>query len=381
MQREYGVNTVYIRTRVAVAGVAALGMALTGTAAGGATPDWHKVPHSTTEATLMDVAPVSGNDAWSVGMRQVPQDTAYPLAEHWDGTAWTEVPVPATPTGAGELDGVSAVSAKDVWAVGDSSGQGPVLRHWNGTEWTVSAPALPPGGAHPGSDRLYDVAAVAPAQAWAVGRFSGSTPQTLVERWDGQTWSRVPTPSPGPWDNTLQGVSALSATNVWAVGWYAVDQGNVALALHWDGRTWTKSPMTPPPGNTELQDVTAVSATSVWAVGDNEGKPLLLHWDGTTWHVIPRPSGPQTWLQTVADDGSGGVWVGGYTMTDGGTVSRPVFMHWKGSRWSTGTSEEPEGAVQGLARVGSSIWAMGTTSPCSCFVAPPLVEVYGAIPH
>jgi hypothetical protein len=368
---------VYLGTR-AMAAVAVLIVTMAGTAEAAA-PDWRAVPHPATEATLMDVAAISGTDAWAVGERRPPNDNAYPLAEHWDGTAWTAAPVPVTPTGAGELTGVSAASPDDVWAVGDSSGLGPVIRHWNGGEWTAVAPAPPPGNDHPGADRLYDVAALPTGQAWAVGSYSDRNrpgPATLVEGWDGRQWSRLPTPSPGVLANSLRGVAAVSATDVWTVGWYATDN-NVALALHWDGRTWTKSPMKPPPGNTELQGVTAVSADDVWAVGDNEGRPLVMHWDGRRWNVVTSPSLTDAWLQAAAPDGHGGIWVAGYRITDGGTVRRPLFLHRSGGRWTTGTSEEPEGVVYALGRGGSSLWAVGTTSPCECFVAPPLVETSG----
>jgi hypothetical protein len=342
--------------------------------------DWRKVPHSATEATLRDVVALSGTDAWSVGDRQPPQANGVPLAEHWDGTSWTEVPLPPSPTGTGELDGVAARSANDVWAVGDSSGQGPVIRHWNGTAWVAVTPAPPPGTDHPGADRLYDVTVAPTGEAWAVGLYSNwdnPGPVTLIESWDGTSWTRVPTPSPGRTGNSLQSAAAISATDAWAVGWYTGDQANVALALHWDGHAWTRSPITLPAGNTELQGVTAVAADDVWAVGTNEGRPLAMHWDGARWNVLPRPSVTSAWLQTAAPAEAGGVWAAGYQMTDDGTVSRPLFLHWDGSGWTTGTTEEQEGGVYGLSRSGSSTWAVGTTSPCACFVAPPLVEISG----
>ncbi len=377
---QYREHMVHRRTYLAAA--VALGLTLAGTAAAGAEPDWRKVPHSAEDASLNDIAVIDGADAWTVGERLPPGAIGHPVAEHWDGTSWNVVSLPDTPTGGGSLDGVAAVSSDDVWAVGDSSGQGPVIRHWNGTDWAAVAPASPPGNQHPGADRLYDVSAVEQGPVWAVGSFSDwdePGPVTLVERWDGQAWSRVPAPNPGRMDNILRGVAAVSATDAWAVGWYFDDEKNVALALHWDGQAWTRSPMSLPPGNTELEDVTAVSAHDVWAVGTNEGRPLTLHWDGSAWHLLPAPSVTEAWPQTVATDGQGGAWVGGYHMTDDGTVSRPLFLHWNGSVWATGTSEEPEGVVYGLAPAGASIWAVGTTSPCSCFVAPPLVEVNGPV--
>jgi hypothetical protein len=215
--------------------------------------------------------------------------------------------------------------------------------------------------------------------AWAVGRYSNwnGIPQALVERWDGRQWSRVPAPSPGSVDNTLQDADAASAANAWAVGWSNSGANNVALVLHWDGKAWSRSPVTLPTGNTELQGVTVVSARNVWAVGTNEGRPLVLHWNGRKWRVLPRPTVTDAWLQAAESDGAGGAWVAGFRLTDGGTVERPLFLHWTGGRWVTGTSEEPEGVVYGLARTGPSIWAVGTTSPCPCFVAPPLVEING----
>jgi hypothetical protein len=369
------------RTRLAVAVAATLWITVAGTAPAGAAPepDWHTVPHYPVEATLKDISVVSGDDIWSVGERQPPRESSYPLAEHWDGTSWTAVPVPDTPTGAGTLDGVGAASSADVWAVGDSNGLGPVIRHWDGRTWSAVPPAPPPGGEHPGVDRLYDVAAVSPTLAWAVGRYSNRslpTGLTLVERWNGESWSRMPTPSPGGLDNTLRSIAAVSPTDAWAVGSAMDDQGNnAALALHWDGDAWTHSAMDLPAGHTQLMGVTAVSAHDVWAVGDNEGRPLVMHWNGSGWRMLPQPRITDAQLAASAPDGRGGVWVAGSRITDGGTVIRPLFLYWNGRRWSTGTSEEPEGTVHGLAASGASVWAVGTTSPCSCFVAPPLVEI------
>ena len=148
----------------------------------GAEADWRKVPHSSAEGTLKDVAVLGGGDAWAVGEKHPPYESADPVAEHWDGTSWKEVTVPDTPTGTGSLDGVSAVASNDVWAVGDSTGLGPVIRHWDGAAWTAVQPAAPPDGSHVGADRLNDIAAVSKTLAWAVGSFSGrNTPGPVTQ--------------------------------------------------------------------------------------------------------------------------------------------------------------------------------------------------------
>jgi hypothetical protein len=65
------------------------------------------------------------------------------------------------------------------------------------------------------------MAAVSANDIWAVGYFyysSGSFfgPHTLIEHWDGSNWSIVGSPGSASWQ--LNGVAAVSANDVWAVG-------------------------------------------------------------------------------------------------------------------------------------------------------------------
>src|SRR5215469_5006693 len=88
----------------------------------------------------------------------------------------------------------------------------------------LAAPATAAVSAAPPSGALYGVAATSATNAWAVGyRFNGTTRQTLVERWNGTSWAQEKSPNPGgnANDNWLLGVSALSARNAWAVGFYS----------------------------------------------------------------------------------------------------------------------------------------------------------------
>ena len=61
----------------------------------------------------------------------------------------------------------------------------------------------------------------------------------------------------------------------------------------------------PNPGNSGnyLYGATAISPTDVWAVGgyNFNGRTLTEHWDGTSWSVIPSPSLGTTdsWLGAV----------------------------------------------------------------------------------
>src|SRR5438067_982720 len=87
--------------------------------------------------------------------------------------------------------------------------------------------------------RSTGTAAVAAHAVWAVGDYysSSGSVQTLVEHWNGSTWSTVPSPNPGMGYNYLSGVGAVSAHDVWAVGNYAAGSSGAdqTLAEHWNG--------------------------------------------------------------------------------------------------------------------------------------------------
>src|SRR5207302_5510463 len=102
--------------------------------------------------------------------------------------------------------------------------------------------------------------------------------------------------SPGKMYNTLNVLTAVSPTNVWAVGFYASTSGvTQTLVEHWNGKLWSvvKSP-SPASVNNELYSVAAVSASNVWAVGfsttNTTDHTLIEHWNGSRWSVVKSPS-------------------------------------------------------------------------------------------
>src|SRR5439155_24893318 len=122
----------------------------------------------------------------------------------------------------------------------------------------------------------------------------GSSSQTLVQHWDGTRWQTVPSPNPGTAGNYLLGVAAVSAADVWAVGYFVHSlTGSRTLVEHWDGSAWkvVASP-NPGPASNSLSAIAASSATGVWAVGtyatlDGANRTLVERWDGSAWAVVP----------------------------------------------------------------------------------------------
>ena len=50
------------------------------------------------------------------------------------------------------------------------------------------------------------------------------------------------TPNPGHLSDALSGVSAISATDAWAVGYASSRTGQQPLILHWNGTAWRQVP-------------------------------------------------------------------------------------------------------------------------------------------
>ncbi len=181
---------------------------------------WSVVPSpnaSTRNNLLVAVAAVSANDVWAVGDFQTDRNVFQTLTEHWDGKTWRIVPSPSGPGLQAGLLSVSALSSTNVWAGGDS-GTATLLERWNGTRWTVVPSPSPPATQF---NPVFGLAPVSAGNIWAVGQTQNVTtgsPATLIEHWNGTSWSLVSSPSPGS-QATLSGAAADRSTGqAWAVG-------------------------------------------------------------------------------------------------------------------------------------------------------------------
>ncbi len=362
-------------------GAAAVAVLMAGTAS--AATGWVTVPTvdpSATGNTLTAVSARTSTDAWAVGFFANPVDDTGRdgLAEHWNGQQWQRFTVPSTLRVDEKLLAVGGSAANDVWAVGSRNPTGfastnPLIDHWNGTAWTnVPAPAATGGS----KSHLDGVVGFSPTNAWAVGR--SATARALVEHWNGTAWSIVPVPDPTPpAGNTLAsaqltGVSAVSPTDIWAVGSYSL--GGIALTgltltMHYDGTAWTVVPSPNIPGGTTfnpertvLNGVAAAGHSDVWAVGNifttdgtnGAAKAEVMHWNGTAWTFVPDAATTNL-LSGVTAASPTDVWAVGVNGTE----------HWNGTAWTAVAI--PGGVVNTALLTGISAvpgtgeaWAVGT---------------------
>ena len=242
-------------------------------------------PEVTDGSFLLGVSGVSSSDAWAAGWYYgIGGESSNTLLLHWNGRNWARVPSPnPAHLGFNALTSVSALSASDAWAAG-STDAGTLIVHWDGTSWRQV-----PSPGRSSVDVLNGVSALSPSDTWATG---STATGTLALHWNGTGWTKVPSHGPASASSSfLNSVSAVSHADAWAAGYYSTSSNEAkTLVLHWNGAAWTVV-ASPNPGGTTgtfLSGVSAVSASDVWAVGltspfGSGGMTVILHWNGSRW--------------------------------------------------------------------------------------------------
>jgi hypothetical protein len=93
----------------------------------------------------------------------------------------------------------------------------------------------------------FAVANTSPHDVWAVGIRHDATQRharTLIDHWNGKTWSVVPSPDPmRPFTTAvLHSMAARSPKDAWAAGYYQVGDVYKTLIEHWNGSGWRTVP-------------------------------------------------------------------------------------------------------------------------------------------
>ena len=240
-----------------------------------------------------------------------------------------------------------------------------------GVGGTQIASASQVGGLRVGAPQgsLNSVAVFGPHLAWAIGtRPHGHGVASLVERWDGKSWTPVAVPDEPGHDAGFGSIAGSSANDVWAFGSYEQDTREVSFADHWDGSAWSKVAIPYPhatPFGALVQGLSVVSPTDAWASGlAGLRRPWVLHWDGTSWTRVPcpnfgGPAGTQAW--GISAFSATDAWITGVVSTLKGS-SRTMAAHWDGTTWTRVDTPNVPG-------VESVPWNMDASSPDNIWAA------------
>ncbi|MCP3797812.1 hypothetical protein NLX83_00925 [Allokutzneria sp. A3M-2-11 16] len=166
------------------------------------------------------------------------------------------------------------------------------------------------------------------------------------------SWTRTPVPID---KGDIAAVAALSDRDAWALGYRLISTTNLqAVALRWNGRTWTQESTLP--ARTFPQAIAVAAANDIWEAGDGTS-----HWDGSTWtkHALEGEMVPEA-LATVG----GRTWVAGANTPDSIKDSVPDVQAWDGSRWRRQPLPQlGKGTLTSIAALApDNVWAAGYTT-------------------
>jgi hypothetical protein len=302
-----------------------------GQTATGCHPSWHVVAAPPAPSPfpnfLSNVDVVSSKDAWFTGSsytyaeRTGSEDAPEIMMFHWNGKAVSSVPAPnagfapdlATSIGSD----LTLDSPTDGWlGVADTAGGSPALRLHDG-RWTPVPTAPAPSPDASSTIAMNAATSISPTDAWAAGSVGSSQARqgafgtAMIEHWDGTQWTVAATPSPPDPDSRLLALTAVSPSDIWAVGWQS------------SSNSYTDT------------------------------IPLVEHFDGTAWHLLTAPapggSGTSAYPQAVSGTGPDDIWMAGFVSPNGlggvGTGSTSFVEHWNGVAWSLATTSLPPGVI------------------------------------
>ena len=181
----------------------------------------------------------------------------------------------------------------------------------------------------------------------AVGvQISESPERTLIERWNGSTWSVVPSPSPGTGDDSLEGVSCIKPDYCVTVGGQGETIGIAPIIEIWNGSAWTSvSGASTSSGSATLSGVSCTSPTSCMAVGSQKGGSLAELWNGVIWSRVASPNlGDGSDLYNVSCTVASSCAATGTT----GFGVEALVEGWNGAKWSIAPVASP-GFITGVS--------------------------------
>ena len=353
------------------------------------TSKWQQVPTpniGSSDNVLAAIAGSSPSDIWAVGSVLPTSNAtiARPLAVHYNGTAWADVPTPPVGPEASSFYGVAALPDGTAWAVGihtRNSGHTAVTltEHWNGQSWAVVSSPHP----GPSENMLYGATAVSDSDVWAAGTYSGpdNAFHPLLEHWNGQSWSVTHVPALATADGILTSVTSAPGRGVWATGQLAMSAPDQQIVLHLVGGIWkvVPEPQVHTPGGavaSAYPQAIGLSAGGPWLAGNDRagdtGFSTLVEAPGTgrqlREQVTPNPTPQDNYLMGVAPVSGGHAWAFGYSIPVATTNAASLIEYGSASGgWKTVPSPNPGAANSGntfltgaLAFGPHNVWAVGT---------------------
>jgi photosystem II stability/assembly factor-like uncharacterized protein len=185
----------------------------------------------------------------------------------------------------------------------------------------------------PTDDTLHGITIVSASDCWAVGtrgtilHFSGGQWRYWTEE-QKSNWPAIPS------TKNLRSIAMVSANEGWAVG----DDGEI---LHYMRNQWEEDHSYVVFDNDNVASVARVSTTDIWAVGKKTGHVLvngwiIIHYDGNEWQRVFAPAYYKQFLgmvnKTIPGDGLTSVVM--LSPREGWAVGgKGATLHYIGGKW------------------------------------------------
>ena len=305
------------------------------------------LPQGTTNGALVGVSADAPNDVWAVGTYGT--NTSFSaLIEHWDGSSWSLVQGLAANQ---DPMAVYAASPTDVWVTSAGiGGQDGSVEQWNGSSWITNAPSLPIA-----DDQIeYTSISAIPGQVWVGGLYVDSTSNEhgVAAYLDSSGWHVTPDPGirPSTDQNDVSVIDAVAVNDVWITGTTDVGATSPVLVAQWNGATWTKANLPVPTGILLMRPTGMASGFEGLHITGNEydddsnGTAFADTWNGSTWSPdsFPAPTGQSVTAGALVADSASVMMVGAFGATSPGppgTYTPPpatAFYQLSASGWTFG---------------------------------------------
>lgn len=254
----------------------------------------------------------------------------------WDGTNWSALGS-GMAGGNGSLKTFVVALAFDtsgnLYASGNFTAAGGVganyIAKWDGTNWSAVGSGL--------NYVTYALAGDKFGNIYAGGIFNqaGGVSAKDIAKWNGTNWSALG----AGMGNGVFGLTCDNSGNLYAVGYFASAGTNIVNSIaKWDGTNWYAigGGLSPGSGNATVFAVvtdglgnlyTGGYLTGAGGVGAND----IAKWNGTNWSALGAGLNGQ--CQSITFDAAGNLYAGGY-FTGSGGVSANYIAKWDGTNWS-----------------------------------------------
>jgi hypothetical protein len=277
----------------------------------------------------------------------------------WDGTAWSTLDLGLGGTVSSLIVDASGMlyasvastvsSGSNTWWVGS-------VLQWNGTKWTSLGKTK--GNSTYDNSEVNALSLDAAGNLYAGGKFSsiGSVSAGNIAKWDGVAWT-----TPFYVSGTVNAIALDASGNVFVGGGFSsvgvmgaasTKADNVA---HWDGSTWRALGVGVAFGvNVLLLD----GSGDLYVAGSASA---VTKWDGSAWSNLGSGltfPGSNTYVNALALDASGRLFVGGVFASAGGVAASHIAC-WSQSQWSSLGAQGFNSTVHAFATDGSNLYVGG----------------------